>query len=95
MGTKITIEYKQEKNWGEIRITKKETCCEEMENTINDNFIGIGYREDSWMVDSKNDIKMNIYNCKPYDEGVIWGNVEIKYCPFCGKKIKIYIVEMK
>lgn len=60
-------------------------CCDGMRDAINDRFVAIGDYE----YPSKNDKTVNIYKCFPWPEGASWDSMEIKFCPFCGKKIEV------
>lgn len=51
-------------------------CCPDMKQALKDRFIG------NFMAD---DTSINIYNYCLY--GVQW-EMEIKFCPFCGKEIE-------
>jgi len=63
-------------------------CCEQMEKAFVEKFIGFGDYEIGGYAGF--DIYVNIYNCYlPYPECACWTGMEINFCPFCKKEIKI------
>lgn len=68
--------------------TKIKFCCKEMENAMEEKFISVGDYEEG--ISGTNPIfEVNIYKCHPWPEGTCWDDMQIKYCPFCGKKIRV------
>lgn len=60
-------------------------CCERMKEAIKERFIGVGEFEYEY----EEGDGINIYKCNPYPEGAVWEDMQITYCPFCGKKTGI------
>lgn len=62
-----------------------EFCCEEMAEAWKEKFISFGEYDGILNKDGN----VNIYHCSPYPEGACWGELAIKFCPFCGEEIEI------
>lgn len=64
-------------------------CCREMMKAMDDDFIKFG-EYDHFLNEDSN---MNIFHCNPYPEDPIFDEMPIKFCPFCGEKIEVIILE--
>ena len=58
-----------------------------MKEAMEESAIKFGDYEDP----SKHDKTLNIFKCSPYPEGACWDEYAIRFCPFCGEKIKYTI----
>jgi hypothetical protein len=63
-----------------------------MENAYTKDFIKLGKYDET--LATKEDCKLNIFKCHPYCEGAIWDEMEISFCPFCGKEIETKIIQI-
>jgi hypothetical protein len=67
-------------------------CCTDMEEAYNDEFISLGNYETGATYDRDGNLdnaQLNIFKCSPYPEGACWGEMAIRFCPFCGEAITI------
>ena len=81
--------------FGNIKVIgNREMCCNDMKIALDEHFIGLGDYDNGSFVMPKNEIAINIYQCSPYPEGATWDDMPIQFCPFCGSKIIIEIIEI-
>ena len=67
-------------------ILQGDFCCEEMEQAVTGEFIGLENEEENIYPVI---FKVTVTNKSP--QGVLWNSMRIKFCPFCGKKINLKV----
>lgn len=62
-----------------------EPCCPEMKEALEADAIGFGEFHDTIL---NRDNHLNFADCRPYEEGAVWNEYPISFCPFCGTRVE-------
>lgn len=86
---KITAyeEYYDEAKQTTFQKTESQTCCADMSNALDNEYIGYGERTEPVINEST---KVNIYSFVTDED--TWLAVPINYCPFCSASIEIEFI---
>jgi hypothetical protein len=73
----------------EIKVYSIDFCCDMMKEAREKDFVAWG--EDESYLNKVNSLTIVRTSC--YPSGTVMDHLEIKYCPFCGERIKVENVE--